>query len=255
MGGEPVLVTIGDISVTATTVYTPSGSCPLSEVTWDFSDLSSTSQGIPTWAIICAVVFFIFCFVGLLFLLAKENKLQGSVQVRVQGGGVQHTTTIPVTSLEQVADLNARVEYARSLVTSYPSQPSQPGQLPEAGTQQVVQQPAAPAQPTPTQAWQQDQPAQPPAAPWEQAQSGQPWQQTGSDQAAAQPWQPTPPDQSSGQSWQQTGSDQGAGQPWLQNPPDQAAGQPWLQNPADQDGPATQSWQQPGDDSQRGQTW
>lgn len=118
LGGEPVLVTIGDISVTATTVYTPSGSRPLGELQWTFADLSMTSQAIPTWAIICAVVFFVFCFLGLLFLLAKENKTAGTVQVTVHGPGFVHTSTIPVSSMEQVADLNARVNYARTLTTS-----------------------------------------------------------------------------------------------------------------------------------------
>jgi hypothetical protein len=134
IGGEPVLVTIGDISVTATTVHTPSGSRPLSEVQWTFTDMSMNSAAIPTWAIICAVVFFVFCFLGLLFLLAKENKTTGSVQATVSGPGFVHTTMIPVSSLEQVADYNARVNYARTLTAAgYPAaggqaQQQQPGQ-------------------------------------------------------------------------------------------------------------------------------
>ncbi len=135
MSGEPVLVTIGDISVTATTIYTPSGSRPLSELSWTFTDMSMTSQGIPTWAIVCAVVFFLFCFLGLLFLLAKENKTQGSVQVTVHGQGFVHTTTIPVSRVEQVADINARVNYVRTLTASFaPGQAaSQPGQFDQPG--------------------------------------------------------------------------------------------------------------------------
>jgi hypothetical protein len=78
---EPVLVAIGDISVTQTTIYTPSGSRPVNEVSWNVTDMSVTSQGIPTWAIVCAIVFILFCLLGLLFLLAKEVKTTGSMQI------------------------------------------------------------------------------------------------------------------------------------------------------------------------------
>jgi hypothetical protein len=134
IGGEPVLVVIGDISVTATTVYTPSGSRPLSEVSWNLTDLSVTSQAIPTWAIVCAVVFFLACFLGLLFLLAKENSTSGSVQVTAHGQGFVHTTTIPVSSLAQVGDINARINYVRTL-TAASSAPSQPQNWQQGGQQ------------------------------------------------------------------------------------------------------------------------
>ncbi len=142
IGNEQVLVVIGDISITPTTVYTPTGSRPLSEVGLTFTDLSSTSQSIPTWAIVCAIVFALACLLGLLFLLAKENTTTGAVQVTVTGPGFVHTTTIPVSSVEQVADINARVGYVRSLVAAS----FQPGQQ---------------------------------AQPWQPGQPGQPWQQPG----------------------------------------------------------------------------
>ncbi len=138
--GEQTMVTIGDISVTSTTVYTPSGSRPLGEVQLTFTDMSQTSQAIPTWAIVCAVVFFLLCFLGLLFLLAKEDKTAGSVQVTVHGQGFVHTTTIPVSSLAQVADINARVNYVRTLTAAFPGAPgsgtgSQPQQWNQGGQQ------------------------------------------------------------------------------------------------------------------------
>jgi hypothetical protein len=185
MSGEQVMVSIGDISVTSTTVYTPSGARPLSEVTWTFTDMSITSQGIPTWAIVCAVVFFLLCFLGLLFLLAKEDKTQGSVQVTVHGPGFLHTSTIPVASRAQVADINARVNYVRTLTASYP-QPGLTGQ-PSGGPQGITGQP-----------WQQDQPGQA-GQPWQQGQpgqAGQPWLQSPSD-----PGQAGQQDRQPGQSW------------------------------------------------------
>ena len=52
----------------------------------------------------CAVVFFVFCFLGLLFLLAKERHTEGFVQVVVQGPHLLHTVQLPVWSQEQVWD-------------------------------------------------------------------------------------------------------------------------------------------------------
>ncbi len=214
MGGEAVLVSIGDISVTSTTVFTPSGSCPLSEASFTFTDMSVTSQNIPTWAIICAIVFFAFCLVGLLFLLAKENSTQGSVQVTVRGPNLTHTATIPVTSIEQVADLNSRVGYAQSMATFSPAQlPGTPDQ--SAGEHPPTQV----GQATPAQPWQQPSPTPTEQVqPWQQAQPGQPWQQGQQGQAgqAGQPWQQGEP----GQQWQQ-GEPGQQGQQWQQGQPGQ----------------------------------
>ena len=77
-----------------------------------------TRETIPTWAIVCAVVFFVFCFLGLLFLLAKERHTEGFVQVVVQGPHLLHTVQLPVWSQEQVWDYNQRVNYARSLAAA-----------------------------------------------------------------------------------------------------------------------------------------
>lgn len=135
MGGEPVLVSIGDISVTATQVFTPSGTRPLSELQWSVTDMSLTSEGIPTWAIVCAVIFILACFLGLLFLLVKETSTKGSVQVTVHGPGFVHTTQIPVFSPQQIADIHARVNYVRTLNAAGPTMqpPFGGGQLPGTG--------------------------------------------------------------------------------------------------------------------------
>ncbi|MGL4745281.1 MAG: hypothetical protein ACRCXL_12955 [Dermatophilaceae bacterium] len=77
--------------------------------------MSRTTRSIPTWAVVCTVVFFLFCFLGLLFLLVKEERTEGWVQVVVHGDGFLHTLQAPVASAAQVADYNARVNHARSL--------------------------------------------------------------------------------------------------------------------------------------------
>lgn len=114
-GGEQTLVTIGDIAVTPSWVITPSGAAPIGQATFTVTDMSHTTREIPTWAIVCAVVFFFVCFLGLLFLLAKEDRTAGSVQVVVQAPGLLHVTQIPVWSWEQLQDANARVNYARAV--------------------------------------------------------------------------------------------------------------------------------------------
>ena len=112
------LVTIGDIACTPAEVITPSGRQPIGSVTWTFTDMSVTTSAIPTWAIVCTIVFFIFCLLGLLFLLVKEERTAGSVQVVVQGRGFLHTVQLPVGNRAQVTDYAARVNYAHSLSAS-----------------------------------------------------------------------------------------------------------------------------------------
>ena len=123
--GEPILVQIGDISVTQTTVFTPGGSRALNEVQWSVNDMTVTSQVIPTWAIVCAIVFALACLLGLLFLLVKETVINGTLQVTVHGSGLVYTTQIPIATAEQVADVNARVNYARTLSSAIPPPPAQ----------------------------------------------------------------------------------------------------------------------------------
>ena len=117
--GQPAtLVSIGDIVCTQAEVITPSGRVPIAYATWSFTDMSRTTKAIPTWAIVCTVVFFFFCLLGLLFLLAKEERTEGAVQVVVQAPGLLHQVQLPVSSVGQVLDYSARVGYARSLTAA-----------------------------------------------------------------------------------------------------------------------------------------
>jgi hypothetical protein len=115
---EQPLVTVGDIMVSRSWVVTPSGTRPVGGLVWNVSDMSTTTTGIPVWAIVCTIVFVWFFLLGLLFLLAKETKTQGVVQVTVQGPNFVHFTQIPVYHLNAVSDVNARVNLARSLTAA-----------------------------------------------------------------------------------------------------------------------------------------
>ena len=115
---EPPLVMIGDISCTQHYVVTPGGTVPITGTTWTVADLTRTEQSIPAWAIVLTILFFIVCLLGLLFLLCKETRVSGYLQVTVQGPRVMHTTQIPMSNGSQIADVHAWVSYARSLAFS-----------------------------------------------------------------------------------------------------------------------------------------
>ncbi|MCT2594510.1 hypothetical protein LHJ74_32160 [Streptomyces sp. N2-109] len=114
-GGGPVLLALGDIAVIDDKVMTPGGALPLKGAVWTATDLSRTDERIPPHAIVLAVVFFLFCLLGLLFLLMKEKVTIGFVQVAVSSGGRYHTTMVPVDSPQGVALVMGHVNYARSL--------------------------------------------------------------------------------------------------------------------------------------------
>ncbi|MCQ4081399.1 hypothetical protein NGB36_12515 [Streptomyces sp. RB6PN25] len=112
--GTP-LVSIGDISVLSDSIMTPAGALPLRGAVWTVTDMSRTEEKIPPVAIVLAILFFVFCLLGLLFLLMKQKVTTGHVQVNVNSGGRFHSTMIPVSSPQAVADIMGRVNYARSV--------------------------------------------------------------------------------------------------------------------------------------------
>ena len=67
-----------------------------------------------------AVLFFLFCLLGLLFLLVKEERTTGSVQITVSAPGLLHVTQIPVAAPAAGMDFNARVNCARNLAFHRP---------------------------------------------------------------------------------------------------------------------------------------
>ncbi|MGD3106564.1 hypothetical protein [Streptomyces sp. YGL11-2] len=108
-------ISLGDIAVSGDTIMTPAGPMPLRGAVWTATDMSRTEEKIPAHAIVLAIVFFLFCLLGLLFLLMKERTTTGFVQVTVNSGGRHHSTMIPVQSREQVMFVMNQVNYARSL--------------------------------------------------------------------------------------------------------------------------------------------
>lgn len=122
---DAVLTTIGDIAITQTSVITPAGRMPIKGSTWTVTDMTHTTQGVSQTGIVLAVASVVvgiwFCgigLLGLLFLLMKEEKTTGNVQVTVQGSGVYHSALVPAHGPQTVVQVTQSVNYARSLAAT-----------------------------------------------------------------------------------------------------------------------------------------
>ncbi|MEU7613692.1 hypothetical protein [Micromonospora sp. NPDC049204] len=115
-GPEVVAVQIAEIAVCPPVIRTPTGVLPLAGATWHVADYWQREEKVATWALVCAIVGFFCLFVlSLLFLLVKETRHHGTVQVTVTNGPQQYVARIPVADQAQVAHINNQVNYARSL--------------------------------------------------------------------------------------------------------------------------------------------
>lgn len=115
-GPGVVAVQIAEIAVSPPVIRTPAGVLPLAGATWHVADYWQREEKVATWALVCAIVGFFCLFVlSLLFLLVKETRHHGTVQVTVTNGAQQYVARIPVADQAQVQHLNNQVNYARSL--------------------------------------------------------------------------------------------------------------------------------------------
>lgn len=105
---------VGDIAISPTSVFVPSGRYPLRGSVWTVQDLTRPQESISTTGIVLAVIFVWFCFLGLLFLLMKETKMVGHVQVTVQGPGFYHATLVPSGGPHTLPSVMQVVNYARA---------------------------------------------------------------------------------------------------------------------------------------------
>ncbi|MEU6931721.1 hypothetical protein [Streptomyces sp. NPDC046385] len=113
--GTGPLLSLGDITVVGDQIITPAGPMPLKGAVWNAMDMSRTEEKISTAGIVLAIVFFVFCLLGLLFLLMKEKTTTGFIQVSVTSGGRHHSTMIPASGPETIQWVMGQLNYARSL--------------------------------------------------------------------------------------------------------------------------------------------
>ena len=112
----PVIVQIAEIAVTSTLIRTPAGDLPLAGSQWQVNDFWFSSQRIPRWAIICAIAgFCVLTVFSLLFLLARETVMQGTVQITVTNGTRQYVARVPVIDQNAVNAIHQQVNYVRTL--------------------------------------------------------------------------------------------------------------------------------------------
>ncbi|TNM38696.1 hypothetical protein FHP29_14380 [Nocardioides albidus] len=110
-----MLTAIGDISVGGSWVQIPTGRFPIKGSVWTVQDFSRNEEKISTVGIVLAVLFIWLCFLSLLFLLMKERRVTGHVQVTVQGQGFHHSTMIPAVSAQTFFQVSQQVNYVRGL--------------------------------------------------------------------------------------------------------------------------------------------
>lgn len=81
--------------------------------------MSRQEEKISTVGIILAVVgLFLICVLSLLFLLIKDKRTTGYIQVTVHGEGFQYATMIPALSPATLAQVTQQVNWARSVAAA-----------------------------------------------------------------------------------------------------------------------------------------
>jgi hypothetical protein len=111
---EPFVASVADIGVTQHWVVTPRGTAPLAGSEWWLADRGAWTQQIPVWAIVLAIVLFP---LGLLFLLCKEPKWSGWLEVTVRSGGLVYAAALPAPSYE-AQNAHAAVDRIRALAAA-----------------------------------------------------------------------------------------------------------------------------------------
>lgn len=114
---ESTLLQIGDIAVTRSWVVTPRGYAPLAGSEWFVVDRTAWTQEIPVWAIVLAIVLFP---LGLLFLLVKETRATGWLEVTVRSGAFVHQVAIPAGT-GAASGVHPQVAFARQLAGQAPA--------------------------------------------------------------------------------------------------------------------------------------
>lgn len=116
---EPVLVQVGELACTEHWLLTPGGTVPLRRMQFMVRENVVVQRRIPPYAIVLAVLFFLACLLGLLFLLIQEDVVSGSVEVTATGpDGFSFHTSMPVSRPGDVVAARERVDYCRRLVAA-----------------------------------------------------------------------------------------------------------------------------------------
>ena len=106
----------GDIAVSRYWVVTPTGAVPIAGTRWVCRDNTHVQRVMPGYAVVLCVLFILVCFLGLLFLAIREDRITGTMEVTVTGDdGFFHMVSIPVRSVAQVAGVRQSVAHAQTI--------------------------------------------------------------------------------------------------------------------------------------------
>jgi hypothetical protein len=115
---EAQLTAIADIGISQHWIVTPTGSFPIRGSVWTVTDMSHYQERMSPAGIVLCIFFVWACFLGLLFLLMKEQTYSGYIQVTVQGNGFHYSTMVPVNHQGVAQSVTQAVNYARSLAAA-----------------------------------------------------------------------------------------------------------------------------------------
>lgn len=118
VSSEP-LVRFGDFYLTDHYLVTPQGTRPLTGTQIWITDQTKQERYTPGWAIVLAVLGFLFLFLGLLFLLVKSTRTSGFMQITVTNGDLTYQTAEPagLDTGAQLFELQNRANFARGLIS------------------------------------------------------------------------------------------------------------------------------------------
>lgn len=106
---------IGDIAISGDKVLTPNGNGRLADAQWIFTDATRIERSISPVGVILAIVFALFCLIGLLFLLMKDERMVGYVEVSVHSGSLFHKVQIPARSYKDIERIHGLVSQAQMM--------------------------------------------------------------------------------------------------------------------------------------------
>jgi hypothetical protein len=115
---ESALVQFGDITITEHWLITPAGTAPLRGTQIFVTDMTREERVIPAWAIVFAIIGFFFFLLGLLFLLVKETRSSGFMQISVVNGAFtyQSAEMSRGNRTNQLYELQNRANFARGII-------------------------------------------------------------------------------------------------------------------------------------------
>jgi hypothetical protein len=115
---EPLLVQFGEIGISQHWLVTPVATMPLAGTQIQVADMSRQERVMPTWAIVLTVLGALFFLLGLLFLLVRETRVTGFMQITVWNGDVVYQSLEPAQfdPVAQFYELQNRANFARGII-------------------------------------------------------------------------------------------------------------------------------------------